>query len=130
MTLKHVLQGRFMKHPLHPLLVHLPIGLWVMSLIFDFIYMGNGSPAIALASFYVIGVGIAVAALAAVTGLAEFIDIPRNTLAYRIGLTHMGLNVLVVVLYVINFFLRGNLSIGSDGIVTGTELVLNIVSVG
>ncbi|HEX5094509.1 MAG TPA: DUF2231 domain-containing protein, partial [Acidimicrobiia bacterium] len=46
------------------------------------------------------------AALAAVFGLLDFLTIPRGTPAFRTGLTHLGLNVAVVVLFVANFLWR------------------------
>ncbi len=117
-----------MRHPLHPVLVHLPIGFWIGSLIFDIIYMATGNSAMSLASIYLIGFGIAGAALAAPAGLAEFVDIPPNTLPKRIGLAHGSLNVLILALYVLNFFMRGGFY--PSPTVTGTELILNVISIG
>jgi uncharacterized membrane protein len=128
--IKHILQGRFLRHPLHPMLVHLPVALWPLSLVSDILYMSTDDVFFARASFYLIGVGILVALLAAATGAAELIDVPRRTLAMRIGLTHGILNVLIAGLYLLSFFSRGSLSTGSDGIVTSTELLLNVISVG
>ncbi|HUP57284.1 MAG TPA: DUF2231 domain-containing protein [Bdellovibrionota bacterium] len=128
--IKEILQGRFLRHPLHPMLVHMPVALWPLSLVSDIISMSSGDPFFARASFYMIGIGIAIALLAAVTGAAELIDVPRRTLAMRIGLTHGVLNLLIAGLYLLNFFARGDLSTGSDGVVTSTDLILNVISVG
>ena len=88
--IKQILQGRFLRHPLHPMLVHLPVALWPLSLVSDILYMSTDDPFFARASFYLIGVGIVVALLAAATGAAELIDVPRRTLAMRIGRAHLA----------------------------------------
>jgi uncharacterized membrane protein len=119
-----------MKHPIHPLLVHLPVGLWVGSLILDIFYRATGDGGFAAASFYAIGIGIVGAILAAAAGLVELVKIPRNTLPMRIGLTHASLNVVVLSLYVLSFFLRGDFQAGPNLFVTIPQLVLNFISIG
>ena len=43
---------KVLNHPLHPLIVHLPVGLLVTSLIFDIIALAAGMPVLAGASFW------------------------------------------------------------------------------
>jgi uncharacterized membrane protein len=135
MKIKHVLQGRFLRHPLHPMFVHVPVAVWPLSLVSDIVYMSTGNPFFANASFYLIGIGILVALVAAVTGAAELIDVPRRTLAMRIGLTHGILNILIAGLYLLSFGMRGSLGISGEnpagpfGVVDSTELMLNVISV-
>jgi uncharacterized membrane protein len=128
--IKNILQGRFMRHPLHPVLVHLPIGFWIASLIFDIIYTATGNTALSTASQYAIGIGIVGALLAAPAGWAELVDIPKATVTRRIALTHATLNIFVIALYVLNFFMRGGFRGGPIFAVTGTEVILNAISVG
>ena len=110
MALKQVLQGRGLPHPLHPMLVHFPVGLWGASLIFDIASKATGNPnvgnGLVITSYYCILVGVIVAGLAAVTGLAEFIDIPRNTRARSVGLIHFALNVGLLAGYIIQLIVR------------------------
>jgi uncharacterized membrane protein len=35
--IKSFLQGKWLGHPLHPALVHIPVGAWTAALIFDLI---------------------------------------------------------------------------------------------
>ena len=104
--LKEFLQGRALNHPLHPLLVHLPVGLWVANLIFDIMYMSTGNPGYAVTAFYCLTLGIIGAVFAAITGIADYLEIESGTLPKRIATYHLLLNVFVVCLYVVNFFLR------------------------
>jgi len=95
-------------HPFHPILVTIPIGAWVSSLIFDIVTRAKdaGSPALTQASYWLIGIGIIGALLAAVFGLMDLLHVPRDTKAFRVGLTHMTLNLVIVAAYVVNFFWR------------------------
>ena len=45
--IKEFLQGRAFNHPIHPMLVHLPVGLWVTSLILDILYLVNANSSFA-----------------------------------------------------------------------------------
>ena len=46
------------------ILVHLPVGLWISSFIFDLMYFATRNPSLAAASFYCIAIGIAAAVIA------------------------------------------------------------------
>ena len=60
----------------------------------------------AAAAFYARLLGWIVALLAIPTGFADWTDIRREKPAWKLGLYHMGLNVLVVILWAINLWLR------------------------
>ena len=107
--LKEFLQGKWLGHPLHPALVHVSVGLFPAALLFDVLSrLGVGGNAMVQTSFYCIAVGLFVALLAAPAGMADWLDIKSDKPAYKTGLWHMGLNVLVVVLWGINLGLRWN----------------------
>src|SRR4051794_5785497 len=116
-------------HPFHPILVTIPIGCWVGSLIFDIATRaGDGSRALTEASYWLIGIGILGALLAAVFGLMDLLRIPRGTRALRFGLTHMVLNLTVVALFVVNFFWRHG-SYDDSAQVSAGQLVLSVVAI-
>lgn len=98
-------------HPFHPILVTVPIGAWVTSFVFDLASGWAGEPDVFVrGSFWLIGVGIVGAVIAALFGLLDLLAIPRGTPAFRTGLTHMALNLTAVVLYAVSFaFRRGHL---------------------
>src|SRR3954469_18697950 len=91
-------------HPFHPILVTIPIGAWVAALIFDIATRvdGNGAQPLVEASYWLIGIGILGALLAAVFGLMDFSRIPGSTRARQYGLTHMLLNLTIVGLFIVN----------------------------
>jgi uncharacterized membrane protein len=94
-------------HPFHPILVTVPIGAWVASIVFDLVSHRSGEAEVFVkGSFWLIGLGILGALAAAVFGLLDLLTIPRGTRAFRRGLTHMALNLTVVVLFAVSFAIR------------------------
>ena len=105
--LKDFLEGKPFRHPLHPMLVHFPIGLFFLSLLLDIAsFAFPNVPNLVLASFYAISLGVVTALLAAVPGFADYTDIRRDHPAKRTATAHMTLNLIVVALYAINLAVR------------------------
>lgn len=92
-------------HPLHPILVALPIGLWVFSLICDIIGFASGSMIWFVVSFFNLGAGIICALIAAVPGFIDLFAITDPNLK-RTGVTHMVIMLFAVVIFAIDFWLR------------------------
>lgn len=93
------------RHPIHPMLVAVPIGLWVFSFVCDLLFViGIGASLwFTLAYWTMIG-GIIGAIVAAVPGFIDLLALegqPR-----KIALVHMSLNIAVVVLYAVNLGMR------------------------
>ena len=113
-------------HPVHPILVTIPIGAWTSSLVFDLAArLGDRPAAFATGSTWLIGIGLVGALAAAVFGAIDLSTIDRGTRAFTTGLTHMAINVVVVLLYAVNFGVRR--SQGYDDVST-TALVLSVVA--
>jgi uncharacterized membrane protein len=93
-------------HPVHPVLVTLPIGLFAIGVVFDIVYLASGDRTFANVAFWDIGVGIVGGLLAAVFGLLDWLAIPSGTRARRIGLWHGGGNVVIVALFLVSWVLR------------------------
>ncbi|HEY9510529.1 MAG TPA: DUF2231 domain-containing protein [Verrucomicrobiae bacterium] len=101
------LKGKWLGHPLHPILVHVPVALWPGALIFDLLSRGHiGGNAMVRLSFYAIAVGLAGALLAVPTGLVDWTGIKKEKPAWKIGLYHLALNLVVALLFAINLGLR------------------------
>ena len=94
------------RHPIHPMLVVFPMGLWTFSLVCDIIYVFGGRDPIwdAVALFTAIG-GITGAVLAAVPGFIDYLSI-KNKEVCRIGTRHMLVNVGALATFVIASVLR------------------------
>src|SRR3954447_20644125 len=94
-------------HPVHPILVTVPIGAWVCAIVFDIASKLSGSPQfLALGSMWLIAVGVVGAVAAAMAGFLDLLAIPSGTPAHRVGLLHMTLNLLVTASYLGNFLWR------------------------
>lgn len=96
-------KAKLLGHPVHPILVAFPVGLFVTSLVFDLIRMAGGSDGFSVAAFYMIGAGIVGALAAAIFGLVDYLAIPSRTRAKRIGLMHGGINFFMLALFIISW---------------------------
>ncbi len=106
-ALVNFLKGKWLKHPLHPLLVHVPVGLWPAALLFDVLSRLNiGGNAMVRLSFFCIALGLAATLAAVPTGLVDWMQIKKEKPAWKIGLYHMALNLIVAILFAVNLGLR------------------------
>ena len=115
-------------HPYHPILITVPVGTWIASLIFDIGSKVVDDPGyLTRGSEWLIAIGVIGAVLAALAGLMDAATIPKGTPAKKTAGLHMSLNTLVLAAYVVNWFWRVNSS--STGSVHNGQLILNIVSI-
>ena len=116
-------------HPFHPILVTVPIGAWVCSLVFDVASRFVSDPGVlAQGSMWLIGLGVLGALAAATVGFLDFLGLPRRTPAYRVGLLHMNLNLAVTAAYAVNFAWRMGEQ-GRSEAVGFPMLVLSVLSI-
>ena len=98
---------KLLGHPIHPMLVAYPIALYTSTLVCFIIYAANKDPFFFKAA---VAANLAGVVMAAITALPGFIDwamgIPNGTPAKSHGLTHMLLNVVALVLFVINVLIH------------------------
>ncbi|MEV8590721.1 Rieske (2Fe-2S) protein [Streptomyces sp. NPDC051180] len=95
---RDVLHGRWLGHPVHPLLVQVPIGAWLSAAVLDLL------PGERRAARFLIGVGLAGAVPAAVSGWADWAETRRPQL--RVGLVHAAAGAAGVALYGTSFVAR------------------------
>src|SRR5205814_8787467 len=95
-------------HPIHPMLIVFPLGLLATSLIFDIIHWITGNGFFSVVAFWMITAGVIGALLAAIFGLIDWITIPSDTRAKRIGLWHGLGNVVIVLLFIVSWLIRLN----------------------
>ncbi|MEU3841246.1 DUF2231 domain-containing protein [Streptomyces sp. NPDC028635] len=87
-------------HPFHPILVTVPIGAWVSSLVFDIASHVVHRPAFLVhGSMWLIAIGVIGALAAACVGFLDLFAIPTGTPAFRTALVHMTLNLCVTAAY-------------------------------
>jgi uncharacterized membrane protein len=117
-------------HPFHPLLVPLPIGAFVSSLIFDILThtRTDGLPYLVDGAFWLIGIGLIGALVAAVFGVLDLRTIPRGTPAFATARTHLALNAATAVVFAIGYSWRAGDHVALDKTRWG-QLALSAVAV-
>jgi uncharacterized membrane protein len=94
-------------HPFHPILVTVPIGAWVSSLVFDIASRFVTDPGfLAKGSEWLIAIGVLGALAAALVGFLDLFAIPTGTPAFRTAIVHMSLNLSITAAYAVNFVWR------------------------
>jgi uncharacterized membrane protein len=94
-------------HPLHPILVTVPIGAWVTSLVFDVAsHLVHQPGFLAQGALWLIAIGVLGALAAACAGFLDLFAIPAGTRAFRTALMHMSLNLAVTAAYATAFVWR------------------------
>ena len=111
------------KHPVHPMLVGLPIGLWVFALVCDVMHIVSGNPVWQTVATYCVEGGMVGAILAAVPGLIDYLSIDDGDMK-RIANFHLAVNLGAVVIFAINVWLRFRLPVDSR-----LPLILSVVGV-
>jgi uncharacterized membrane protein len=110
------------KHPIHPMLVAMPIGLWVFSLVCDIVAAtGSTNESWPIVALYTMVGGIVGALIAAVPGFIDMLSLKGGL--KRIALVHMAINLAVVALYVVNAWLR------MQGEAGGLPLALSVIAI-
>ncbi|WP_327308616.1 hypothetical protein OG730_38330 [Streptomyces sp. NBC_01298] len=95
---REVLRGRQLGHPLHPVLVQLPVGCWLSAAVLDSV--PGGQPAAAVLTT----VGLAGAGPAAVAGWVDWAELPLPRA--RVGLAHAVANAAVIACYTVSLAAR------------------------
>ena len=107
------LQGKWLGHPLHPVIVHVPVGAWLAAFVIDVILvLGSSSAVLERVALWCVGVGLAGALLAVPPGVADWSLIKRDKPAWQLGIWHMMLNLLAALAWAVNFGLR----LSADGL--------------
>src|SRR5436190_14232927 len=101
---KNAMHGVWLRHPLHPVFTDLPLGAWTTGLVLDALATRTRDRTMEQAADVAIGVGLAGAAGAAVTGLTDWSETSGQ--ARRTGLIHGLLNIAATTLYATAFVLR------------------------
>ncbi|HEX5543829.1 MAG TPA: Rieske (2Fe-2S) protein [Micromonospora sp.] len=94
---KDALHGVWLGHPLHPVLVQIPIGAWISSAVLDLMPAQRRMPGQQQAATALVAVGAASALPAALAGINDWSWLWQEE--RRVGLVHAATNTLAVALY-------------------------------
>jgi nitrite reductase/ring-hydroxylating ferredoxin subunit/uncharacterized membrane protein len=124
--LKSLLNGTWFGHPLHPVITDVPITAWMLTAIFDIIWLISQTSWAAYGALVTMVVGLLGALGAIVTGLADWSD--TYGAERRVGLNHALFNATATILYIVSFVLR-LLSGPGDGVAAVLIGFVGLVSV-
>ena len=116
----------FRGHPIHPMLIPLPIGALVLSLVTDLVFVFGGSEFWAEASWWLLWAGLVTGALAAAVGAVDYLTIHRVR-SHRAGNIHLVANVAVLGLVVANLWIRAG---DHATAITPAGAIITIVTAG
>lgn len=97
---KDVLHGTWLGHPVHPILVAVPIGLWSGTSLLDLLGRERS------AARTLVGAGVLTALPTALTGYADWSELGLFQRPKRVGLVHSAANALTTVLYAASWLAR------------------------
>lgn len=120
-------RARAAGHSVHPMLVVFPLGLFTTAVVFDLVYAIGGNETFSQVAFWNIAAGAIGALVAAVAGLVDWTSIPPSTRAKAVGLTHGGLNALIVLLFAVAWLVRLDRTGHTPGGLAATLEVIAIV---
>ena len=95
-------------HPIHPMLVPIAIGGFVLSFVFDVVCFASGTAPPNLWSqiaYYTMIGGIVGALVAVVPGFIDMLSLSSGPVKTT-ALTHMAINLTLVALYIVNAYMR------------------------
>jgi uncharacterized membrane protein len=120
-------KAKVLGHSIHPALIVFPLALLTMVPVFDLVQLGTKNDLFASVAFWMCTVGLVGGVVAAVPGFIDWLSIPHRTRAWRVGATHLIVNLIAVGLYGASWFLRV-----SHGIGTGSAggFILALVGLG
>lgn len=105
--MKRFFEGAWLGHPLHPLLVGLPVSLWPAAFVLDLLtLLGIGGNPLVKTAFLAVLVGVLAAAPAALAGILDWSGVRREKPAWRLGLIHLILNAGATILAIGSLLVR------------------------
>src|SRR3954469_8431297 len=113
-------RAKLLGHPVHPMLIVVPLGLFIGAVVFDAVHLWRGSAVMAQVAYWNIAGGIVGGLLAAVFGLIDWLAIPAGTRAKGVGLLHGAINLVVVLMFAFVWWSRSDVS----GLVANNGLFL------
>jgi uncharacterized membrane protein len=97
---------KILGHPIHPMLVVFPLGLFVVAIIFDILHLITGSLTLSVVSFYMITAGVIGGLLAAIFGFIDWLGLPKGSRARRLGAWHGLGNLTLTIFFALSWLLR------------------------
>jgi uncharacterized membrane protein len=124
-------KARIFGIPLHQILIVFPLGLLATSFFFDVAWLTKGRAELAIVASWLIFAGVIGGAAASLFGLIDWLAIPRETHAWRVGAWHGGGNLIVAVLFAVSWLIRRDAPAQPEGIaiaLSGCGVLLTVLT--
>jgi uncharacterized membrane protein len=118
-------RAKFLGHPVHQMLIPIPAGLFIVGAVLDIVNAFVHTTWIPTVTYWNLTLGIVSGLVAAVFGLIDWLKIPAQTRAKRVGAMHGIGNVIAVVLFAIAIWIRTRTP---QYDVTASALTLEVIS--
>jgi len=99
-------KAKLFGHAIHPILIVFPLGLLGTAAIFDAIYLATLNRTWSTVSFWMIVAGLIGGVVAALFGLIDWLNIPKDTRAKAVGLYHAIVMDVALILFAVGLYLR------------------------
>jgi uncharacterized membrane protein len=126
MALDPVIAG----HPLHPIFVTMPVGLFSASYILDIVAAASNNDKLAEAAYYNMLLGYLGTSAALTSGYLDFLQMAKNDPAYSTATKHGWLNLSLTGLYTVNLLVRRKHKRNKFGFLLSTLGTLGLVVTG
>lgn len=101
-------RAKLLGHPVHQMLITLPLGLLAGAVAFDVLHLLTGDVRWSQVAYWLMPAGVLSGLLAAIFGVIDWTKIPVRTRAWRVGLLHAGTNVVVLLMFGVSWRLRAS----------------------
>src|SRR5438093_9064440 len=100
-----ITKARIGGHPIHPMLVAFPIGLWATSFAVDVLYYFVRHPTLLVISKFLLAAGCIGAIAAAIPGIIDWWSLEDREVV-KVANWHARLNIAALVVFAISLYLR------------------------
>jgi uncharacterized membrane protein len=121
-------------HPVHPMLVAFPVAFYTAALVCYIVYANNADPFWFKVAVAANAAGVVMAAVAAIPGFIDWLNIPADARAKKTGFFHMLCNVSALACYGLNWYLQCDKwydpqpTLGPAIILTGIGMALTLAA--
>ncbi len=121
-------RARIFGHPIHPMIVPLPITSFLLALVTTIVFAISGLVVWMEFAYWLAIFGVVTGLAAAAFGLVDYLAIPSSAAAKPVGTLHMVLNLSIVLLFFVSWLMMGGFS-GPAVSAVGFPLVLQVIGV-
>ena len=126
---------KLLGHPIHVMLVHFPIALFIMGFVFSLLGKQTEEESLTMAGYYALCSGVLIGLVAGLFGAIDLIGVYKNKRhAFTTGLLHASLNLVVVIVFGVIVYMSyqdyPNIGTASNSLLLVEALTLILMLVG